>query len=149
MGRGNAIIRQEGVNYSTFYIEYYQHNEELNEDGEPYCDGNSHCHCNDTFYDDVMGNIECSIMPKIKSMRKANSWIYDGKVIFESYYIKVVIVDNEWSMAIGVVPVERADAIYIAQANKFMRELHSMYQLHTRTSAWTSEQLPSDYKTFY
>ena len=158
MGRGNAIITDDmGNDVDVFYIDYYEHDEEINEEtGQPYCYGNP-CSCNDFFIDDLLGNIKCSITPMIKGMSHSYKKTYnmDFDNVFETNYMVVKLVDNESSIGIGCCPkyndnnkIENT-LVYRKQANKFMKELNKIYKLRYRTCAWRSSKVNDNETKFY
>jgi hypothetical protein len=143
-GRGNTRIRFESENYPTYYVEYYKAEEPEDEDSEI---------LNDTFVDDVVGNISGFKTVELTKLDKPESmqYPYDNQTIyFENDIIKVVFADNEWSMAIGCIPVfsfnDEDEETYDEkkfkdEATKFFTELATMYQLHKASSAWTSSKV--------
>lgn len=144
-GSGNAKIRYNGQFWPTYYIEYY---DSTDEDGDEIPDAN------DMFMDDFIGNVEH--FKSVKLTRVPDEWISNNQVIkFESDTFKVVVVDNEWALGVGVIPAfydendEGEDVIpngFNEDATKFFNELNSIYKLHTSTSAWTSRVIDNDEK---
>ena len=128
-GRGNAVMRFEGINWPTYYIEY--------DPDEA-----------DFFYDDVITNTQYSIkkhgFDKLSRPRFINEW----SVKFEGHVSDVCFTDNEWSIAVSVIPNEdyfyesNGDlSEYNREATKVFNEIQSMYTLHARTSAWSSAKV--------
>lgn len=144
-GSGNAKIRYNGQFWPTYYIEYYDSTDE---------EGNEIPYANDMFIDDFIGNVEH--FKSVKLTRVADKWIDNNQVIkFESDTFKVVVVDNEWALGVGVIPAfydendEGEEVIpngFNEDATKFFNELNSIYKLHTATSAWTSRAIDNDEK---
>ena len=156
MGKGNSIISDsEGNSVDTFYIEYYEHDEEWEDC--PLNQGKHECICNDTFLDDVLGNIEYSICPEIKGLKANYEKIRDIDFdnVFSNNFMEVKLNDNEWSLAIGCCPKYNDNGkiinkmIYLQQANKFMKELNKMYSLCSRGCAWTSGKVEQNENKFY
>lgn len=161
MGRGNTLINDDDNNYyPTFYIDYYEHSDEINDDtNEPYCENENLCICNDSFVSDLLGNIRCSIMPKFKNnvivyfQNKGNDnnpnpdyKNFCAGTYFKTDIFKVIITDNEDSIAIGCVPIlnenEKFNSfIFNNSVLKFFKLLIDMYNLRVRTSAWTSREI--------
>jgi len=138
-GSGNKIIRFDGVNCPTYYIDYYEQDED-NPDGDP----------NETFLEDVIGNISHFTTVALDKLTKPERLSNDETIYFENDSIKVVFADNEWSMAVGCIPVldydDDGDETYDKQKFKeestmFFIELLGAYNLRTATGAWTSEDV--------
>lgn len=139
MGAGNTLIRDEFNNaVNTYYIEYYEHSEEINEDtNEPYCNNNP-CYCNDCFYDDVISNLSY-----IKDLTILNKIENNSTIIGTNNVLKLLIADNEWSCAIACVPIYNNNNnynnyIFKLSANRIIKAIAEIYNLKVRTSAWTS-----------
>lgn len=144
-GSGNAKIRYNGQFWPTYYIEYYDSTDE---------DGDEIPGANDMFIDDFIGNVEH--FKSVKLIPVADEWIDNNQVVkFECDTFKVVVVDNEWALGVGVIPAfydendEGEEVIpngFNEDATKFFNELNSIYKLHTATSAWTSRAIDNDEK---
>lgn len=106
------------------------------------------------FIDDFIGNVEH--FKSVKLIPVADEWIDNNQVVkFECDTFKVVVVDNEWALGVGVIPAfydendEGEEVIpngFNEDATKFFNELNSIYKLHTATSAWTSRAIDNDEK---
>jgi hypothetical protein len=149
-GRGNTIIRFENQSWPTYYIEYYSSTDIDEETGEEYTNENA----NDMFVEDLVGNIEHSIKTVELTKLSEPKWLdNDQAVYFENDIMKVIFADNEWSMAVGCIPVfswQEVDGDEIEtynedkfneEVNKFFTGLLEMYTLHKATSAWTSAKV--------
>lgn len=106
------------------------------------------------FIDDFIGNVKH--FKSVKLTPVADEWIDNNQVVkFECDTFKVVVVDNEWALGVGVIPAfydendEGEEVIpngFNEDATKFFNELNSIYKLHTATSAWTSRAIDNDEK---
>jgi hypothetical protein len=150
MGKGNTLLRDEnGESYNTYYIDYYEHDEEINEDtGEPYCNGED-CHCNESFNDDLLGNIR-----NIKGLDKEDHSFKEQLVIASNKVLEVVVADNESSCAIGCIPKLNDNELYNEfifkrSANRVMQEVAKIYQLRVRCGPWTSRVVDKEEKEYY
>lgn len=144
-GRGNTRIRFEGVNYPTYYIDYY-----TAEDDEEFPEN-----VNDDFLDDVTGNIKHFKTVQLTKLDKPEHIGNDQVIYLENDIIKVVFADNENTIAVGCIPVfhfngEEFDseeiydeAKFKEESKKFFTELLTLYKLSTATSAWTSREVTS------
>src|SRR3990172_8406821 len=76
-GRGNTRIRFEGVNYPTYYIDYYgtDIDEETGEENE---------NVNDTFLDDVIGNLSHLKTVSLEKLAKPEYMNNDSAIYFEN-----------------------------------------------------------------
>jgi len=146
-GRGNTIIRYENHNWPTYYIEYYSSTDE-DEDGNEYENENA----NDNFIDDVVGNISHFKTVNLTKLDKPEWLNNDQSIYFEGENIKIVFADNEWSLAVGVIPIyefnendeEVIPAGFNDEATKFFNELKSLYNLSVANGAWMSSKVDSD-----
>lgn len=145
-GRGNATIRHDGVNYPTYYIDYYSSTETDEDTGEEIENENA----NDDFLRDVIGNIQHMSTVQLNKVEPVKWLDNDQAVYFENDILKVVFADNENSMAVGCIPVFTFDehdeetydeAKFKEEYTKFFTELLEIYKLRKATSAWTSTEV--------
>lgn len=141
-GAGNTRIRFDGVDYPTYYIDYY-----TAEDDEEFPENT-----NDYFVDDVTVNINSFKTVHLTKLDKEEYITRDQAIYFENDIIKVVFADNEASMAVGCIPVfhydETDEEVYDEvkfkeESKKFFTELLTIYKLSKPTSAWTSQEVTS------
>ncbi len=146
-GTGNTTIRFEGEKYPTYYIEYYS-SEDEDEDGNP----TTNNYVNDTFHDDVIGNLlhnDCNL-----NLREVNpvKWIGNDQAVYlENDVLRIVFADNEWSMAVGTIPVmtyneedeEVVPENFLAESKRVFECLLGMYELHKANGAWLSSKVDS------
>ena len=155
MGRGNSIIRDRlGETHPTFFIDYYEHSTEINEEtGEPYC-SEEYCSCNDSFHDDLIGNITTAYQNYTPACRIEKCTYEKYRDYYESILhtsiLELVITDNEGSIAIGCIPVysendKYNNYIYTRTANNLMRIIANIYpNIRKRTGPWTSGNITNN-----
>ena len=162
MGRGNALIRdREGFAHETFYINHYEHSDEINEyTGEPYC-SNDPCYCNETFYEDLIGNIQCTYKAYNTNCDIHENRYYKGHDSFISiistptFELILHDDDDESRVAIGCIPIytERETYnkyIFKRAANKAMSIVKSIYtDMRVRTGPWTSGEIYNNQFYYY
>ena len=111
---------------------------------------------NDMFVEDVTGNIAHFKTVQLTKLAEPEyvEQSHDQSVYFENDIIKVVFADNEWSMAVGCIPVmtetddyDTPDSYDVDKFNeestKFFRELLTIYTLRKPNGAWMSSDVTS------
>lgn len=143
-GAGNFRIRYEGVDWPTYYASYPDF------DGDaltPY-----------EYMTDLKDEIKNMKSVKKYGLKPADSWIDNGAhIIFENDVAGIALADNEWSLAIGIVPTEEyyfdrdenTMDEFNEQATAILNDIAEFADLHERTGPWTSKPVKGRIKVNY
>lgn len=142
MGKGNYIFRDpNGNGVSTYYIEY-------DEDDE----------YEDEFFLENFRNCLSEIADKFKIDFINNRFVSSSfnnceRIFLENGVLELRVADNEWSTAIACVPKLMPNGyfnpMWEKSADKIMKEIAKIYDLHVRTSAWTSGKIENKLEYIY
>lgn len=146
-GSGNTRIRYEDQFWPTYYVEYYS-TTDTDEEGNEFENENA----NDYFLEDIVENISNFETVNLTKLDKPEWLNNDQSIYFEGENIKIVFADNEWSLAVGVIPIyefnENDEEVipvgFNDEASKFFNELKSLYNLSVANGAWMSSKVDSD-----
>jgi hypothetical protein len=129
MGKGNWIpVGHDVADYGGYYVDY--------DYDDPF------------FYEDLVSIIKEELMDRFVSLEETEDWAYGGKVILKNAIVRVVVADNEYSLAVYVVvpDTERYRYPELGKKNlpKYLEGLKEVLlsnypgKVRYRTGPWTS-----------
>jgi hypothetical protein len=129
MGKGNYIpVGYDVADYGGYYVEI--------DWDDPF------------FYEDLVSTVKEGLMARFASFYEVNDWAYGGKVILQNAIARVVVADNEYSLALYVVVPDTERYCYpeLGKKNlpKYLEGLKEILlanypgKVRYRTGPWTS-----------